>query len=255
MLGGVPGTQLWPILAPLLSDGSPGVRIKAVTLLADVPTASQPEADHERFERAAAEFVAAQRLNADRPEGRATLGNFYARRGLTTDAETEYKAALRLSPQYAPAAVNLADLYGRLGKEGEGESVLRATLTLAPDDAGLHHALGLVLVRLKRPDEALEELRRATELQPDQPRYAYVYAVGLHSAGRGAEAMAALKENLARHPNDRDMLLALISFSRDAGDVPTALEYAEQLARIDPTNADLATLVETLRRQTRGGGQ
>jgi Flp pilus assembly protein TadD len=67
--------------------------------------------------------------------------------------------------------------------------------------------------------------------------------------------MAALKENLARHPNDRDMLLALISFSRDAGDVPTALEYAEQLARIDPTNADLATLVETLRRQTRGGGQ
>jgi predicted CXXCH cytochrome family protein len=255
MLGGVPGTQLWPILAPLLSDGSPGVRIKAVTLLADVPTASQPEADHERFERAAAEFVAAQRLNADRPEGRATLGNFYARRGLTTDAENEYKAALRLSPQYAPAAVNLADLYGRLGKEGEGESVLRATLTLAPDDAGLHHALGLVLVRLKRPDEALEELRRATELQPDQPRYAYVYAVGLHSAGRGAEAMAALKENLARHPNDRDMLLALISFSRDAGDVPTALEYAEQLARIDPTNADLATLVETLRRQTRGGGQ
>ena len=32
------------------------------------------------------------------------------------------------------------------------------------------------------------------------------------------------------------------------------LEYAEQLARIEPTNAEIATLVETLRRQTRGGG-
>jgi hypothetical protein len=31
--------------------------------------------------KAQAEFVAAQRLNADRPEGRATLGNFLARRG------------------------------------------------------------------------------------------------------------------------------------------------------------------------------
>jgi predicted CXXCH cytochrome family protein len=255
MLEGVAGTQLWPILSPLLSDSSRGVRLRTVSLLADVPAASQPAADRERFERAAAEFIVAQRLNADRPEARATLGNFYARRGLTADAETEYKAALRLSPQYAPAAVNLADLYGRLGKEGEGESVLRATLALAPDDAGLHHALGLVLVRLKREDEALEELHRAAELQPDQPRYTYVYAVGLHSAGRGGEAITALKENLARHPGDRDTLLALISFNRDAGDVSAALEYAEQLARIEPTNRELMTLVETLRRQSRGGGQ
>jgi Tfp pilus assembly protein PilF len=255
MLEGLPGTQLWPVLSPLLSDSSRGVRVRAASLLADVPAASQPAADRERFKRAAAEFIAAQRLNADRPEARATLGNFYARQGLTTDAETEYKAALRLSPHYAPSAVNLADLYGHLGKESEGESVLRASLALAPHDAGLHHALGLVLVRLKRPDEALEELHRAAELEPDQPRYAYVYAVGLHSAGRGGDAMAALKGNLARHPGDRDTLLALISFSRDAGDVPTALEYAEQLARIEPTNRELATLIETLRRQTGGDRQ
>ena len=255
MLEGVPGTQLWPIVSPLLSDSSRGVRMRAAALLAEVPTASQPPADRERFERAAAEFVAAQRLNADRPEARAALGNFYARRGLTTDGETEYKAALRLSPQYAPAAVNLADLYGHLGKEGEGESLLRATLALTPNDAGLHHALGLVLVRLKREDEALEELRLAAELEPDQPRYAYVHAVGLHSAGRGGEAITALKENLARHPGDRDTLLALISFSRDAGDVSTALEYAEQLAKIEPTDPELATLVQTLRHQSSGTEQ
>ena len=255
MLEGVPGTQLWPILSPLLSDGSRGVRMRAIALLADVPPAGRPAADRERFDRAAAEFIAAQHLNADRPEARAALGNFYARRGLNSDAETEYKAALRLSPHYAPAAVNLADLYGRVGREDEGETVLRASLALSPDDAGLHHALGLALVRLKRQQEALKELLRAAELQPDQSRYAYVYAVGLHSAGRGAEAMAVLKENLARHPGDRDTLLALINFSRDAGDVSTALDYAERLASMEPTNRELAALVETLRRQTQGGGQ
>jgi len=255
MLGGVPGTQLWAIVSPLLSDSSLGVRMRAVSLLADVPSGNQPLADRERFERAATEFIAAQRLNSDRPEARSTLGNFYARRGLTANAETEYKAALRLSPQYAPAAVNLADLYGQLGKDIEGETVLRATLALAPDDSGLHHALGLVLVRLKRPDQALEELHRATELDPDQARYAYVYGVGLHSAGRGEDAVATLKENLTRHPGDRDTLLALISFSRDAGDISTALNYAERLAKIEPTNSELRALVESLRRQTNATGQ
>jgi predicted CXXCH cytochrome family protein len=255
MLEGIPGAELWPILSPLLSDSSLGVRIKAVSLLADVSAANQSATDRERFERAAAEFVTAQRLNADRPEARATLGNFYARRGLAADAETEYKAALRLSPQYAPAAVNLADLYGRLGKDSEGESVLRAAVALTSKDAGLHHALGLVLVRLKQSDEALEELHRAVELDPNQPRYAYVYAVGLNSAGRAGEAMAALKENLAHHPTDRDTLLALISFSRDAGDVSTALDYAEQLLKIEPTNHEVRTLIEALRHQSSGAEQ
>jgi predicted Zn-dependent protease len=54
-------------------------------------------------------------------------------------------------------------------------------------------------VRLRRLDEALAELRRASELDPDQARYAYVYAVALHSAGRVEDAMTVLKESLARH--------------------------------------------------------
>jgi len=161
------------------------------------PASSQPPADRGRFERAAAEFIAAQRFNADRPEARSTLGSFLARRGLLSDAETEYKAALRLSPQYTPAAINLADLYRGVGRDAEGESVLRAAVAAAPQDAGLQHALGLVLVRLKRLDDALGELRRASELDPNQARYAYVYAVGLHSAGRVGDAMTVLKESVA----------------------------------------------------------
>ena len=111
--------------------------------------------------------------------------------------------------------------------------MLRTAIAGSPRDAGLHHSLGLALTRLKRPAEALGELARAAELEPERARYAYVYAVGLHSAGRGGEAMTVLKEILARHPGDRETLLALISFSRDAGDVPTALDYAERLAKRD----------------------
>jgi Flp pilus assembly protein TadD len=233
MLEGVPANQIWQIASPLLFDPSRGVRIKAASLLAAVPTANQPAADREQFERAAAEFIAAQRLNADRPESRSALGSFLAKRGQVGDAETEYKAALHLNPQYSPAAINLADLYRNLGRDGDSESVLRAAITAAPQDAGLHYSLGLALVRLKRSNEALEELRKATELDSGQARYAYVYAVALHSAGRGNEAIVALKENLVRHPNDRDTLSALISFGRESGDIRSALEYAERLARLE----------------------
>ena len=249
MLERVPANELWPLVSPLLSDSNRGVRIRAAALLAAVPNASQPAADRESFERAAAEFIAAQRLNADRPEARSALGNFYAQRGRGGDAEAEYKAALRLSPHYAPAVINLADLYRQLGRDSEGETVLRAAIGTSPRDAGLHHALGLTLTRLKRRDEALSELHRASDLEPERARYAYVYAVALHSAGRGGEALTVLKESLARHQGDRDTLLALISFNRDGGDFAAAFEYAEQLARSAPADPNLASLIESLRRQ------
>jgi predicted CXXCH cytochrome family protein len=247
MLDGLPSNRIWPFVSPLLTDSSRGVRIRAVSLLAGVPTANQPASDRQAFERAAAEFIAAQRFNADRPEARATLANFYARRGLAADAENEYKAALRLSPQFSPAAINLADLYRQLGRDGDAETVLRTAIASSRQDAGLHHALGLTLTRQKRPDAALTEFRTAAELEPDRSRYAYVYAVALHSSGHVDESMKILKESLARHPNDRESLLALVTFNRDSGDIGAALEYAEQLSRITPNDPDLTRLADDLR--------
>ena len=83
----------------------------------------------------------------------------------------------------------------------------------------------------------------------------YVYAVALDASGRRGDAIQALKDNLARHPGDRDTLSALVSFNRDAGDVAAALTYAEQLAKIEPNNAELKTLIETLRAQGQGKHQ
>jgi Flp pilus assembly protein TadD len=128
---------------------------------------------------------------------------------------------------------------------------LRSAIVASPRDAGLHHAFGLTLTRLKQPREALGEFQRAAELEPERARYAYVYAVALHSAGQGEEAMSALKEILVRHPDNRETLLALISFSRDARDFGTALEYAERLAQVAPGDASLVALIENLRRQVK----
>ena len=117
----------------------------------------------------------------------------------------------------------------------------------SPREAATHHALGLTLTRLKRPDDALAELRKAAELEPDHQRYAYVYAVALHSSGGRDEAMTMLKDTLKRHPGDRGILQALVSFSRMAGDATAALRYAEQLAVIALDDPGLTALIHELR--------
>jgi predicted CXXCH cytochrome family protein len=249
MLENVPAEQKWSIASPSLSDPIRSVRTRAASILADVPSAPLSENDRGYFDRAAEEFIAAQQFNADRPEARSTLGAFYARRGRNGEAEAEYQAALRLSPQYTGAAINLADLYRQTGREVAGEKVLRAAVNAAPGDGGLHHALGLSLVRLKRLDEALVELRRATELDSRSARYAYIYGVALHSAGRQQEAIGYLKDSLIGHPENRDIIMAILSFSREAGDTVSALQYGEQAIKIAPDDPAIRALVEQLRRQ------
>jgi Flp pilus assembly protein TadD len=125
--------------------------------------------------------------------------------------------------------------------------VLRTAIATSLQDAGLRHTLALTLTRQKRPDDALAEFRVATELEPDRLRYAYVFAVALHSAGRFDESIKVLKESLTRHPGDRDTLLALVTFNRDAGDIGAALQYAEQLTRLAPNDRELNNLIENLR--------
>lgn len=213
-----------------------------------MPPPQRPAADHDKFARAAAEFVAAQKLNADRPDARVALGNFFARQANAAEAETEYRAALRLDPSFAAAAINLADLYRLLGRDSDGEPVLREALTRSPRDASLHHALGLMHVRQKRTDAALDDLRQAAALDPDQARYAYVYAVALNSTGRRDDALAVLNDALLQHPNNLELLSAAFNFSREKGDATAALDYAERLARLLPNDSRLNDLIRELRR-------
>ena len=248
VLEALPDEARWPLAGPRLSDPVRGVRIRAAELLASVPIERRPVADRDKFEKAAAEFVAAQKLNFDRPEARTTLGAFLARQGRWAQAEEQYRAALGLDDRFTPAAIDLADLFRQAGRDREGVGVLRAALVASQSDASLHHALGLALIRLKQRDAALGELRRAAELDPQAARYVYVYAVALQSAGRLPEASVAVKTGLKLHPNDRDLLSAAISFSRQAGDIAGALVYAERLARLTPDDQNLARTVEALRR-------
>jgi Flp pilus assembly protein TadD len=64
--------------------------------------------------------------------------------------------------------------------------------------------------------------------------------------------MTLLKQILVDHPGDRDALLAVIGFARDAGDLAVALDYARRLAQVAPDDQNVKTFVENLQRQIEG---
>ena len=162
---------------PLLGDPVRTVRMQAARTLAPLADDAFSADELAAFRRAADEYVAAERFNADRPEHRTNLGAFLADRGERTASEAEYRAALALDARFVPAWVNLADLLRLSGRETDAEATLREGLKQAPGAAALHHSLGLSLVRQQRKPEALKELKRATELDPTNRRFAYVYEV------------------------------------------------------------------------------
>ena len=94
-------------------------------------------ADRERLSRAIDDYVAAQRVNADRAESRVNLGNLYAQQGRLAEAETEYAAARALDPSFTPTYVSLAQFYARQGRDADGERLLREVLARMPGDAEL----------------------------------------------------------------------------------------------------------------------
>lgn len=254
MLASVASAEALRAVLPLLADPVRAVRIQAARALVDIDPQLLTQAQRQALAAATRELVAAELIDADRPEAHLNLGLLSVRQGDVAAAETEYSTALRLDPAFVPALVNLADLDRMRGLDEQGAALLRKAVAAAPANAEVHHALGLLLIRRHDLDGALIELRRANELDPDSARYAYVYAIALSQTGFAPRAARLLEQTHQRHPADRDTLRALISIEAATGHVPNALRHAEELTTLDPSDRQARQMVEELRRLARTNG-
>jgi tetratricopeptide (TPR) repeat protein len=245
-LAGADAATRVQLLTRMLGDPVRMVRMDAARTLAGEAEARLTPDDRKRFVSALEEYVAAQRFNADRPEGYAALGILHSARGRDAEAAAAYRKALELDPTYVQATLNLADLQRAVARDDEAERTLREALKHSPQSAPVHHALGLALVRQKRTSEALAELALAAKLAPEDARFAYVYGVALYDTGKRAEALKALQGALAGHPYDRDLLFALATYERAGGDAARARERARLLRELEPENRDFARLAAEL---------
>jgi Flp pilus assembly protein TadD len=234
---------------PLLRDPIRTVRLEVVSGLVDVPRNLYTPDQLATLDQVIAEYRQSQTFNADRAEAHLNLGTLDARLGEPDAAEAEYRIAIQFQPSFIPAYINLADLYRQQGREDRVVQTLREALQVAAADAAVHHALGLSLVRQQQLHDAIPELAKAAQLSPDASRYAYVYGVALHESGRVQRALQILTEAQQRHPADRDILVALVEYHRQAGDRPAAIAWARKLVEVSPGDVQARRLLETLERQ------
>jgi tetratricopeptide (TPR) repeat protein len=233
----------------LLRDPIRTVRLEAVSSLVDVPRHLYTTEQLATLDQVIGEYRQAQAVNADRAEAHVNLGALDARLGTPEAAEAAYRAAIRLQPSFIPSYINLADLYRQQGREDLVARTLREALQADPAHADAHHALGLSLVRQQRLRDAIPELAEASRLRPNVARYAYVYAVALHETGQFQQALQVLKDAQQRHPADRDILVALVDYHRQAGDRQGAIGWARKLLELSPGDAQAGRLLESLQRE------
>ena len=226
------GSDAARILDPNLYDRIRDVRAATAEALAGVSMMAPTSEDAKALSGAIDDYVAAQRLNADRPEAHLNLGILFAKQRKFEDAEAEFKTALGLDPYFAPAAVDLADLYRVLNRDAAAEGVLRQSLRRSPHDAGLLHALGLLMVRENRRAAAQTLLAEAAKIAPDDAHYVFVYAVALNDSGQKQKAIETLERSLAIHPYDRETLEALAVFTEKAGETERTRIYERRLEQL-----------------------
>ncbi len=241
------GTRL-QLVAPLLGDPVRDVRLAAASALSDLrPGDIEDPQLRAALERAFEEYLAAERLNADRAEHWVNLAGFHFRQGNTGEAEMGYAEARRRDRRFVPVYVNQADMYRALGRDEAGERVLREGLEAVPRAASLHHALGLLLVRTGRREEALASLAEAYRLEPRDPRLGYVYGVAAENGGDPELALRVWGEVVKRHPNDRETLVVLTMTLYRRGELRRALGHAEHLAALSPGDQAWAQVVDGIR--------
>jgi predicted CXXCH cytochrome family protein len=239
------GNSAAQVLAALLADPRKAIRTEAARELAGMQSRLQ-EPVQTAWRKAADEYVASLRYNADRPESRVALGNYFGALGQASAARDAFESAIALDPQFVPAYVNAADLLRSEGQDAEAAMLLQRGLVQVPKDAALHHALGLTQVRLGQRSAALASLQSAARLAPDSSRYAYVYAVALQSSGQSGQSRKLLAQATRRWPHDYDLWFALASFEAQAGHVDTAREAARHLLAEYPGDRDARQLAQQL---------
>lgn len=158
---------------------------------------------------------------------------------------------LREQPKDMAFLQHLGAVDMEAGKFAPAEQRFRAVVALQPDNVTALNNLAWVLVKQNKRG-ALEHAQRANELAPDQPAFMDTLAAVLAAEGELPRAVewqrkAVAKAAPASAPIYRLGLARLLIQSRDTASARAELEALKQLGDTFGRQAEVATLLESLR--------
>ena len=243
---GLPGDVRWSMLANRLRDSHRSVRFEMAIALSGTPELS-PTA-----RRATAplfdEYRESLSASADLAASQTALARLAVRLGQIPSAENAFERALEIDATSLPALVDLADLRRAQGREEEAGTLLRRALAAAPDNGTANVAFGLHLVRLERYEEALEPLAKAIHAADTQPRFFQIYAVAQDSLGYREQALATLRQGVARWPWDVNLLSTFVMLADDRQFFEVR-RHLDTLRRVAPDSPQIRALIDEVGRR------
>ncbi|SIQ14010.1 doubled CXXCH domain-containing protein [Aromatoleum tolulyticum] len=223
----------------LLADPVRAVRVAAAGALLGSSVRSDPQLDS-RLQRALGEYEAAQRENADRPEGLVNLARVALHRGNHGEAEGLLRLAVARHPHFVPARRALAELLASSAGEAVAERLLREGLERFPNEPALYEALGQSLVRQRRYSDAEAVLEVAAAHGEGSPSATLLHAMLVAERADIARAVALLRQATRRHGERRELLVALAALQRRAGAPEEAHVTLQGLAAVNPDDPALS---------------
>lgn len=134
------------------------------------------------------------------------LGNFgtYRPNSIYPEGKAAALRALQIDASLGEAYASLGNIKANYDWDWSGaERAFVKAIELRPSYANAHHWYALYLGTRGRPEEALREIRRARELDPLSPAITSNVAATFFTSRRYDEALAAVDEAIAMHPEFR----------------------------------------------------
>ena len=194
----------------------------------------------DNWPEAVSQFRRAIELAPDVSALRLNLALALNRVGEARSALRELQEAIRLQPDLAPAHLEMGALYERSGRDAEAVDHLRLATTHDPGLADAHLRLADALRRTDQLDASMASYGRVLEIDPDQAQARFGEVMALVRLARHPEAVARLREALARHPDEPAFRLALSRLLAASPD-PMVRNGDEALALVQPLTEDGAT--------------
>lgn len=147
-----------------------------------------------------------------------------------TAAEDALNKAIQLKPDYAPAHYYLAAVYERQGKLQEAADRLTALTRYSPNDIGLGFQLAMLDIRLENLDAARAELERIVGLNPDYSNALWYLSAVEEVQGDDVQALQNAQHVLELNPTNeaaKARVNALQSGNSTPQELPSPVEEGE----------------------------
>ncbi len=168
------------------------------------------------------------------------------------DDLTLWRAAVADAPESTFARRELAIALAEHGMPEESLRQLEEMARVARDPATRHHARSLSLLASGRASEAAVEAEQAVRLRQDS-LFRYYLGVALTQAGRGREAVEALRPLARAAPLDIENRYWLAMALAQAGELQEAAAELEDARRVMPDDPRLADALSEILARMRAG--